>query len=163
MLPNIFQNSQCGFAFANGGNVFDVYNGVVREYNFATGSVVRTFSLNPNYPSGNTYPYNCQIASDGSDLYFFSAVDDVYVYDNAGNYKTTVDLNHPSFDNRNSPFSFSYTTNERTYTKDPDDLLYGYRIKEAVPEEVPVITPIGLVALIGLLSVIAAISIRRRK
>jgi hypothetical protein len=127
----ILQDRQCGIAFANGGNIFDVYNGTVREYDFASGGVVRTFSLSPtNYPSGTTHPYNTQIASDGADLYFLSEVDDIYVYDFNGVYQTTVDLNHPSFDSFNAPFSLSYA-NERIYIQDTSDhIVYGYRIKE---------------------------------
>ena len=129
VLPNIFQDIQCGFAFANGGNVFDVYDGVVKEYDFATGTELRSFTLSPLYPSGLTYPYNCQIASNGTDLYFLSDPDDVYVYDLDGNLKTVVDLNHLTFDTHVAPFSFSYT-NERIYVRDLGETKwYGFSIK----------------------------------
>jgi hypothetical protein len=129
VLPNIFQDEQCGFTFANGGNVFDVYAGLVKEYDFVTGNELRNFTLNPLYPSATLYPYNCQIASNGTDLYFLSAVDDLYVYGLNGNLKTIVTLNHPTFDTFDTPFSFSYT-NERAYAIDlTDGTWYGYRIK----------------------------------
>jgi hypothetical protein len=128
VLPDIFQNEQCGFIFANGGNIFDVYNGLVKEYDFATGNELRNFTLSPLYPSNTTYPYDCQIASNGTDLYFLSEVDDVYVYDMNGNFKAIVSLNHPTFDDFEAPFSFSYA-NERIYAMDTSDgTWYGYRI-----------------------------------
>lgn len=129
VLPDIFQNIQCGFAFANGGNVFDVYDGLVKEYDFATGNELRNFTLSPLYPSNATYPYNCQIASNGTDLYFFSQPDDVYVYDINGNLKTVVDLDYSTFDTFDAPFSFSYT-NERAYVIDvTEDKWCGFGIK----------------------------------
>jgi hypothetical protein len=129
VLPNIFQDIQCGFAFANGGNVFDVFNGLVKEYDFTTGTELRNFTLSPLYPSGATYPYNCQIASNGTDLYFLSDPDDVYVYDLDGNLKTVVDLNHPTFDTFVAPFGFSYA-NERVYVRDLGETKwYGFSIK----------------------------------
>jgi hypothetical protein len=129
VLPNIFQYAQCGFAFADGGNVFDVYNGNVKEYNFTNGSVLRSFTLENSYPSNTTYPYNCQMASNGTDLYFFSNLDKVYVYDINGKFKNIVELNHPTFDTFYAPFSFSYT-NERIYALDHSDgKWYGFRIK----------------------------------
>jgi len=129
LLPNIFQDAQDGFAFADGGNVFDVFNGNVREYNFNTGAVLKTFSLNPNYPSGTTYPYNVKIASDGTDLYFLSQVDNVFAYDTNGVLLAVINLNHPTLDTFNAPFSLSYT-NERLYVLDSAATLYGYRIKQ---------------------------------
>lgn len=129
VLSDIFQDVQCGFAFANGGNIFDVYNGLVKEYDFATGTELRSFALSPLYPSGATYPYNCQIASNGTDLYFLSNPDDVYVYDMSGNLKAIVDLNHSTFDSFEAPFSFSYT-NERVYVRDQSEgKWYGFSIK----------------------------------
>ena len=114
VLPNIFKNSQCGFAFAHGGNIFDVYGGNVTEYAFTTGSVLRTFNLIVPYPSFNDYPYSCRIASNGSDLYFFSGDGDLYVYDTYGYLRNTVKLYNPDFDSFYTPFTLSYT-NETLY------------------------------------------------
>lgn len=128
VLPDIFQDAQCGFAFANGGNVFDFYDGLVKEYDFATGAEIRNFTLDTLFPSATTYPYNCQIASNGTDLFFLSANDDVYVYDIDGNLKATVSLDHATFDTFEAPFSQSYT-NERFYAVDTSDSTwYGFRI-----------------------------------
>ena len=130
--PGILQDRQNGIAFANGGNIFDVFNGTVREYDFATGAVLRTFALSPNYPSGLIYPYNVQIASDGTDLYFLSALDQIYVYDINGIYQTTVSLNNPFLDNFYAPFSLSYA-NGRIYVRDSSaQVVLGYRIQEVV-------------------------------
>lgn len=128
VLPNIFQYMQCGFAFANGGNIFDFYNGTVKEYNFTTGAEIRNFTLNTPFPSAHTYPYDSMIASNGTDLYFLSATDDIYVYDIDGNLKTIVSLDHATLDTFEAPASLSYT-NERIYVADiSDSTWYGFRI-----------------------------------
>jgi len=74
VLSDVFQYSQCGFAFADGGNVFDVYNGLVKEYDFATGAELASFTLDPLYPSNATYPYNCMLASNGTAYYVVETV-----------------------------------------------------------------------------------------
>jgi hypothetical protein len=128
VLPDIFQDIQCGFAFANGSNVFDFYNGVVKEYNFTNGAELRSFTLDPLFPSATTYPYNCQLSSNGTDLFFLSSTDDVYVYDMDGKFKMIVSLDHATFDPFDAPFSQSYT-NDRFYALDTSDSTwYGFRI-----------------------------------
>lgn len=131
VLPSItFQSSSSAFTFANGGNVFDYYNGVVREYNFTTGAQIRSFSLNPLFPSYNVAPYSYKIASNGTHLYFLSSPDIVYVYDINGVFITKISLNHPSLDASNAPYSFSYA-NGRIYVDDTTvniDRWFGYEI-----------------------------------
>jgi hypothetical protein len=80
------------------------------------------------FPSITTYPNNCNLASNGTDLFFLSSIDQVYVYDINGHLKTIVSLNYPTLDTWNGPWSQSYT-NGRFYVMDSSDSKWsGYRI-----------------------------------
>lgn len=130
VLPNIFQFSQCGFTFTDKGNIFDFYNGRVREYNFSTGVQIRNFTLTPLFPSYNTGTYSWEIASNGTHIYFLSSKDIVYVYDINGIFATKISLNQPTLDQFNAVSSFSYT-NGRIYVDDTYyDKWFGYEITQ---------------------------------
>ncbi|GBD86929.1 hypothetical protein BMS3Abin03_00854 [bacterium BMS3Abin03] len=139
VLSGIFQDAQSKVCIAADGlTIFDHLNGTVREYDFATGTVLNTFTLDLQHDL--TWPRGNLIAHTGTYLLTVAA-DVVYAYDETnGNFISSCNL--PGM--VPSEWSMAYTNGMFFITESSEATWYAWTIDDGiVPVELTSFTAVA--------------------